>query len=329
MAFSDHHQSAALERQARTIVISVNKAGHVNQCLGFCALMGWPVDEIARVPGASRMQSSWQKQRATLLRIFHVAAKAPRRRQFERLRVVASGFAAESLVQRYRDLYKEKLFAVFVGSPKLQAPIFDFAVASHHALENQEPSGSLYSGAGKTLWMAGVLTRAVDAGGAQSNIVLALIGGLNKAFEIAADPIAKELIAGTRLGHTVVVVFSRRTPMSVDQRLRELLTLPNVQFVDRNDRAGFEAVFSQAREFLVTPDSITMICEACSTGKTVRIFNATCFNQHTSTARFVREFLDKGYVRNVLDAEGATVPLPSREPIRREIRDAYEAWLGT
>ena len=252
----------------------------------------------------------------------------PRRPDGVNLNGCASWLAALRQKVSFSDIaiFTRKLFAVFVGSPKLREPIFDFAVASHHALENQEPSGSLYPGAGKTLWMPGVLTRAVDAGVSQSDIVLALIGGLNKAFEIEADQISKELIAGTRQAHTLVVVFSRRTPMSVDQRLRELLTLPHVQFVDRNDRAGFEAAFAQAREFLVTPNSITMICEACSTGKTVRILNATCFNQHTSTARFVREFLDKGYARNVRDAEGATVPLPSREPIRREIRDAYEAW---
>jgi mitochondrial fission protein ELM1 len=315
------------EPKVPTILVSVDKAGHVNQCLGFCNLIGWRVDETFRVPGSSKMQPRWQKRRASLLATIYIAAKAPRRRQFQRLSMVASGTAAEDLAWRYRKIYGADLFAVFVGSPKSRQPIFDFAVASHHALGRETPSASLYPAAKKTLWMAGVLTRGVKSGISQGNLVVALIGGLNKAFAIEADQIAKQLVTVIGQGDTLAVVFSRRTPLSVEQRLRDLLALPNVQFIDRSDRAGFESAFAQAREFVVTPDSITMICEACATEKRVRILSSTCFDPETSTARFVREFLDKGYARNAADAESTVVLLPSLEPIKREVDRAYEAWL--
>ncbi len=316
------------EAEIPTILISVDKAGHVNQCLAFCNLMAWPVGETFRLPGASKMQPLWTRRWTNLRGMAIAAAKAPRRRQFERLRVVASGVVAEDLARRYRDIYGADLFAVFVGSPKIQRPVFDFAIASHHALASGVPSGSLYPAAKRTLWIAGVLTRGVSAKPSQGNLAVALIGGLNKAFTIEPDQIAQQITAALAPEDTLAVIFSRRTPEAVEQRLRQFLTSANVRFVDRADRAGFEGAFAEAREFLVTPDSITMVCEACSTGKAVRLFSLPCFDPDTSTARFVREFLERGYVRAVDDAEDTIVPLPSLVTIGQEVGRAHEAWLS-
>jgi mitochondrial fission protein ELM1 len=122
-----------------------------------------------------------------------------------------------------------------------------------------------------------------------------LIGGVNKAFKFDAEQLGNQIeamrIGGATSGLKTTIIFSRRTPLEIEQKLRNRFQSGPIKMVDRSDRAGFEEAMANAVQYLVTPDSITMICEACSTNLPVTIFDLECANPDTSTARFVDEFM--------------------------------------
>lgn len=314
-----------------TVLISVNKAGHMNQCLAFCELMNWPVTETNLMQSARRMNPMWREVQKFFKGRAFKCGKIPRRRQWNRLRIVASGLSAEDLVLRYRELYGPDLFAVFVGAPRSLTPIFDVAVASHHELDPGEPPAGPFQGAADTQWIAGVLTRSVTKTKVPQDdkLVVVLIGGANRAFTIEPRKIIEQLAPALARDDRLAVVFSRRTAVEVEDHLRGALKAPNVTFVDRGDRAGYENAFAQAREFYVTPDSITMVCEACSSRKPVTVFEMDCFDLDTPTASFVNEFTAARYVRTAgtKTAEGI-VQVPALETIKRAVELRHESWIA-
>jgi mitochondrial fission protein ELM1 len=274
--------------------VSVEKAGHVNQCIAFCEQIGWPVAETLLVPGPSRMNSRGRNLVLRFRRGLKLRWLTMTRRQHNRLRIVASGISAERLVAFYRSLYGSRLYAIYLGSPRCREPIFDFAIASHHAvLPGCTASSTCYSGAERVAWMEGVFVRALPSppnGRCQSTIAV-LIGGINKAFQLRADLIIDQLqklrSAISSPAAQTLVVFSRRTPWRLEQDLRSGLSAEGIHFVDRYDRQGFREAVASASHFVITPDSITMICESFATGKPVSILDLPVFNRDSSAFRFV------------------------------------------
>jgi mitochondrial fission protein ELM1 len=279
-----------------TIVVSVEKAGHINQCIAFCEQMGWPVAETLLVPGPSRMNSRRKNLVLRFRRWLRLRWLTMRRRRHGRLRIVASGISAERLVASYRSLYGDRLYAIYLGSPRWQEQIFDFAIASHHAvLPGRTVSSTCYPGAERVAWMPGVFVRALpsSSNGQYQSTIVVLIGGINKAFQLRADMIIDQLqklrSAITIPAAQTFVAFSRRTPPQLEQELRAGLGAEGVRFVDRYDRQGFRVAVASASHFVVTPDSITMVCESFATGKPVSILDLPVFNRDSSTFRFVAE----------------------------------------
>jgi mitochondrial fission protein ELM1 len=316
----------------KTIIVSVDKTGHVNQCLAFCEAAGWEPEAVARIPSPARMTGAWERLALTLRRRLATLRNAPRRRETDRLRIVASGGAAEAVVASYRRLYGDDLFAVFSGRPRWRETIFDVALVAHHSLEGEEtPETASFPAAREVAMRRGVLTRRIDAASnrtAGAGGVAALIGGLNKAFLIDPDRIVEQLraLSERRRGAPLSIAFSRRTDRRVEALLRRALG-GSAKMIDRADRAGFEAMMAEAAEYVVTPDSLTMICEACATGRPVSVFDLACFDPSASTARLVRDFLARGYVGLAPDGlpEGCPAGLFAVPP---QALAAYAAWEG-
>lgn len=277
-------------------IVSVAKAGHVNQCKALCTQLGWPVAKVVQIPGASRQSTLTERVKINWQRYKAARAAIPRQKESERLVLVASGVAAEQVAAAYRDIYGMNLFAVFVGSPKSKRPIFDVAIASRHADLPHEPG---YVGARETVWITGVLVAPMNRSGASAALQAAFIGGENKAYRLDAGMLANQLREAVQLGNNAglktSIVFSRRTPDTLEQQLRNRFA-DNADFVGREDRQGFLQTLQGAQRFYVTPDSITMVCEARSTGQSVSLFELPCNNPDTSTARFVGQALESGLV---------------------------------
>jgi mitochondrial fission protein ELM1 len=156
--------------------------------------------------------------------------------------------------------------------------------------------------------------------------VAALIGGLNKAFLIDPNRIVEQLraLSERRRGAPLSIAFSRRTDRRVEALLRRAFG-GSAKMIDRADRAGFEAMIAEAAEYVVTPDSLTMICEACATGRPVCVFDLACFDPGASTARLVRDFIARRFVALAPDrlAEGCD---PRSFAVPPQALAAYQAW---
>lgn len=316
--------------EPRTLIVSVDRAGHVNQCLAFCDRIGWSHREpVVRIPAPGRMSSRWERFFLRLRRRAATAAAAPRSREPGLLRIVASGAAAEAVAAAYRKLWGADLFAVFIGATHAREPIFDASVVAYHALGRGEtPETIAIPAGGELVWMRGVYVARIDgAPDAERSGVVAVIGGVNKAFTIDADRIAAQLaeMMRTAAAETLTIVFSRRTPSAVERRLKA--AFPGARIVDRADRAGYLDALRTARRYAVTPDSISMVCELCATGRPVATFDLACFDDEVSTARFHRDAARHGLVTPIGAPASELRPDVSFD-VSDRVAEIYDRWLA-
>lgn len=311
------------------LLISTPKAGHVNQCVAFCEAAGWPHGAVHRVPkaeamplGLDRLLSSL-KRNALARQLIKPVSEAPR------LRVVASGASAEHVVRRLRKHFGNRMFAVCVGTPR--QPVFDAAICSRHEIAGAVSAKS--SLARHVAWIDGAMVRRPAWSETPPTPHLtALIGGANRTYALPASAIATQLSGmAAQLGvgpEDVTLVFSRRTPEDLSKTLHGLF--PGVPTVGAADRQGFEAAVARASHLAVTPDSITMVCEACASGKPVGVFALDSQNDDSSAARFMDTF------RAARHVSWGRLPEPGEELVTwstgeavAEVLRAYAGWRGT
>ncbi|GLK80307.1 ELM1/GtrOC1 family putative glycosyltransferase [Methylopila turkensis] len=311
----------------KTLIVSAAKAGHVNQCLAFCERAGWSADQIVQIVSPGRMTPPLKRVGLKLMRRIDTWRATPAAREAGLLRIVASGAAAERVVAAYRSRYGDDLFAAFSGRPLWRAPIFDVALVPRHSLKpGEQETGFGLPAARRSILRRGVPARRAPAPSAAPRGVFAMIGGVNKAFEIDPDRIVGQIERLLENGAPppFTVAFSRRTPERTESRLRAALG-DRVAFVDRRDRSGFETALVGAEEYVVTPDSLTMLCEACDTGKPVRVFDLVCFDPASTTARCVQDLIDGGEVALAPDGE-PTPPPAGRFEVSGAAVEIYRQW---
>lgn len=279
---------------APVLLISTPKAGHVNQCIAFCEAAGWPYDTVHRVPKADAMPlgldqlfSSF-KRNALARQLIKPISTAPR------LRVVASGASAEHVVRRLRRHFGKRMFAVCVGTPRRR--VFDAAICSRHEIAGAVSESSVP--AKRIAWIDGAMVRRPAWSEPATEHLTVLIGGANRTYALPAAAIATQLSGmAAQLDvrpEDVTLVFSRRTPEELSTTLRGLL--PGVGIVEASDRKGFDDALARASHLAVTPDSITMVCEACASGKPVGVFALDSHNNDSSAARFIDTFRKAGHI---------------------------------
>lgn len=313
----------------KTLIVSAAKAGHVNQCLAFTERAGWNVDDVVQIPSPGRMTPAFERARLNVLLRLAIWRGTPRSRAAGPLRIVASGAASERLVARYRTLYGDDLFAAYSGRPGWREPIFDLALVPRHSFKpHEEADGIAILGARRALLRRGVPVRSARLTSGDPCGAFAMVGGVNKAFEIDPVRIARQVerLLERGAGQPFTVAFSRRTPVSTERSLRAALgAAGGVAFVDRSDRTGFERALACAAEYVVTPDSLTMLCEASDTGKPVRVFDLPCFDPAATTARCVRDLLAGGEI--ALAPDGVpTPPPPGRFRVSPAAIEVYREW---
>jgi mitochondrial fission protein ELM1 len=310
------------------VIVTTPKAGHVNQCIAFCEAAGWPANDIHRLPKSAKLPFGLERfisrrRRAALAqRLAEMHGDAPR------LRLVASGTAAEPVVAFLRESLGPRLFAVFIGTPRQGTGVFDAAVSSRHEIAGDV--SEVIALAGTTAWIDGTLVRRVARGGApERRHLTVLIGGVNRTFTLPAGLIATQLesmASQLDIGMAAVtLVVSRRTPPDLAAALRA--AFPAARHIAATDRAGFEEAYAAASHLAVTPDSITMVCEACASGKPVGVFALESRNDDSSAARFIHAFRNARHIAwgRLPDAGEALVPWNTGEAVAR-VMAAYQAW---
>ncbi len=106
-------------------------------------------------------------------------------------------------------------------------------------------------------------------------LVSVLIGGSNKHYRMtnaSTRSLAEKLLTlSTKHGVGLALTCSRRTSLKTESTLRTILSKSPSWFWDGRGENPYLGLLGLADAFVVTADSVSMISEACSTGKPVYI----------------------------------------------------------
>ncbi|KAL0910471.1 hypothetical protein M5K25_021456 [Dendrobium thyrsiflorum] len=286
----------------------------------------------------------------------HIASIA--RENFEKeglLLVVASGWDTASISASIKRLAPQNVFVIQIQHPRYRLDRFDLVVTPQHDYHALTPQGKLE--------IPRLLRRWITPREPPGRNVVVTLGALHMAdsaaLRIAASewhdelaPLPKPLIVVNIGGPTrhcrygadlaiqlagslhnvlpfcgsVRISFSRRTPQKIsDIILRELGDDPKVYVWDGKGSNPHMGHLAWADAFVITADSISMLSEACSTGKPVYVIGAErCTWKFSSFHKMLRE---KGLVRPFTGLEDVSKfwsypPLNDAAEVALRVRDA-------
>ncbi|RID42738.1 hypothetical protein BRARA_J02600 [Brassica rapa] len=270
-----------------------------------------------------------------------IAAMA--RRTFDKsgpLLVVASGRDTISVASSIRRLAMDYVFVVQVQHPRSRLERFDLVITPRHDYFSLTPEGKRQvpfflrpwvtprEPPGRNVFLTTGALHNVDASTLRNAalewkdefaslskpLVVVNIGGPTRNCLYGVD-LAKQLCG---MLHSILwscgslrISFSRRTPKKVKEIItRELRSNPKVYIWDGKDPNPHLGHLALADAFIITADSISMLSEACTTGKPVYVVGAE---------RCTWKFSD---FQKTLRERGAVRPLTGKE-------DMVEKWSYT
>jgi mitochondrial fission protein ELM1 len=153
--------------------------------------------------------------------------------------------------------------------------------------------------------------------------VAVLIGGNSKAYTMdrqSAEGIARDLKRLAAQGAGLMVTASRRTPASYEALIRDALSGTSAYFWNGQGENPYFGLLAWADVILVTEDSVNMVTEAASTGKSVHILPLS--GGSPKFERFHGEMAKRGITRPYLGKleVWSYVPLRETERAAAEIR---------
>jgi len=128
--------------------------------------------------------------------------------------------------------------------------------------------------------------------------IACLIGGPNGDYRYGADE-EKRLLAClerfARDGFGLMITASRRTPAELTARIREAVQTGRAIVWDGSGPNPYPDFLAHADMFLITADSVSMICEAAATGRPIHVFTPS--GGSAKFDRFHRGLADYGATR--------------------------------
>jgi mitochondrial fission protein ELM1 len=269
----------AANRKALCWVLSDGRPGMENQCLGLARALG-----LEPVIKRLSLRAPW----GWLPPALQVSPLSGLSRNSDPLRppwpevLIATGRRSAAIAAAIRDRAKGRCFAIQIQNPNLDPRRFDAVVAPRH-------DGLVGDNVIATLGAMGQITpqKLTKAGEEAPESLLALpkprvallVGGPNSAFGMPAEHMRQRLGAVVRAvtaeGGGLMASASNRTPGAVKQLLAELPgKLPATVWRGPEDGPNpYFAMLALADAFLVTADSVNMVCEAAASGKPVLLLD--------------------------------------------------------
>lgn len=316
----------------RVVIASTKKAGHRNQCVGLLQFLHVCATSEILIQGSSASDSPSKK---FAMRIWSnmLAIIVCLTRPMAGTLVIASGQAIIPLCWLMKALYRNRILIIYVGSPKTRLRCADILIRSEHQRTASERFAEYYHWPHQTIWIQGVISATGASQSQSGETVAVLIGGKNKTFDFTGAEFSRFVnnlgkLAANDPAPDVTVVLSRRTEaVTVEQLRRELGHLCKI--VPTNDREGYLAAIEQAKAFVVTPDSVTMVSEACATGKPVFVAELKAIRKDTSNYQMITSFKKEGYI-DYFNGTIQNVPskrLPAEgQRIAAQVHLVIEAW---
>lgn len=192
--------------------------------------------------------------------------------------LIASGRYTVALALAIRRASGGRTFTVYIQDPKVNPGRFDMVVVPAHdpcrGANVFTTRGALHRVTAARLQAAADQFRAT-LDDLPRPLVAVLLGGNNRYYRLTKE-LATELAArladlATTQGASFVITPSRRTDPAVIEALRTgLAGLPSVIWDGTGENPYF-GYLALADAILVTADSVSMVSEACSTGKPVYV----------------------------------------------------------
>ncbi len=276
-------------------------AGTEYQCLALAAALGLK-SEVKRATG----KLPWRLlgSRMAILPLNLIARGCDRLTPPWPDLLITSGHKCAGLALAIRRASQGKSFTVFVQNPRLGLKHFDLIVAPRH---DGIAGSNIFS-------TRGALSRVTDAALKEATktfapkfadlprpLVACLIGGTSHrhTFEPADGHALGKVLArlSEETGCGLLVTASRRTPEVSFAAFEAALGRTPVQIWRGNGNNPYLGYLALADHLLVTADSVSMVSDACNTGKPVHILPMN----GRGSARFDQFF-------TALEAEGAVRP---------------------
>jgi len=336
----DHHVTAQHEvnklsdnpEGLRTFVLSTAKNGHVTQCIAVANLIGVEIDDVFQIPGLNKALHKRLRDFGKL-RYLPAAIRMVWKSRKGKVLFVASGRSVLSACRLLKCVYGNKVCILYVGSPKTwTTKCADVMLRRHYDREPGRDEDNLYSWQPKQVWVNSPICRPLPVSDSAQQGVTVLVGGVNATYgdKVADYSVFLDQIDTLVQAHPVSIVFSRRTRASVKTAIEQRFNLTTATLVDASDRQGFLTACENAGAFVVTPDSVTMVAEACATGKPVYMADLPIKNSETKNYRFIGTNLENGYVHpfdGVVNFECRPFDRADVEAARRDLTAHIEAWL--
>jgi Kdo2-lipid IVA lauroyltransferase/acyltransferase len=129
-----------------------------------------------------------------------------------------------------------------------------------------------------------------------------LLGGNTKDFSLDKDAVRRVIrelkSVSERVPADILVTTSRRTPKEIEELVKEeLKDHPNCKLLiianEKNHPSAVGGILAFSTLVVVSPESISMVSEAASSGKYTVVFSSVSNKRHTL---FLKNLADKGYI---------------------------------
>lgn len=321
---------------AKAWILSDGKAGHETQCRGVAAALGIDA-EIKRISESALalFLAPWGRP-ALKDRVGRPGSSfGPPWPDL----VIAAGRRTIPYLRAIRRLAGPRLFSVVLMDPRVSLDVADLIWLPEHDLRR-----------GPNVIVTPVVPhsyseeRLTDLRAHMPEELRALphprfailVGGPNSTYRFDDDEcarLARTLDKLAMAGVGLMVTASRRTPEALTAAINELVNYPNVHIWDGEGDNPYPFFIANADAFVITADSVSMVCEAASTGRPIHIFSPRGGNKkfdrfHANlralgATRVVPDNLDAG-IEPLLANWQYTPPL-SAPLIADEIRRRWQA----
>ncbi|WP_223421271.1 ELM1/GtrOC1 family putative glycosyltransferase [Tateyamaria pelophila] len=315
----------------RSFVLSTAKNGHVTQCIAVADLIGLEIEDVIQEPGVNKALPDWRRELEKTRWLLPALRIAWRFRKGKFI-ILASGRSVLPACRLIKKLRGDNVFILFIGSPKKWTTrCTDVMLRSKHEREEDRDEENRYPWNPKQIWVDAPICRPLPVSASKENGVAVLLGGLNITYgdEVADYEAFLDHLDALVQSFSISIVFSRRTKPEVEQAFHKRFANTSAKLVDAADRQGFLDACAGAGAFVVTPDSITMVAEACATGKPVYTVKLPVKREGTRNHRFIETTLKKGYAQpfeGEINFERRTVDRDDIEAARRVMIDCIDAW---
>lgn len=196
--------------------------------------------------------------------------------------LVSCGRRAAALAMTIRRRNRGKTFAIHIQDPVVDPRHFDLVVIPEHDRVNREieRENVIYTlGAPHRVTpdrlAAGAAALAETVAALPTPRVAVLIGGANRRYSLPAtlarDVAARLLRLSADHGAGLMVTTSRRTGAGNEAIIRKSLAGANAWIWDGQGDNPYFGMLGLADHIIVTADSVSMVSEACGTGKPVHV----------------------------------------------------------